>query len=387
MKYIFLFLSLCFSSVAVAQEYKIIFDKDLSPYSGSSMMISTYNFYKALDDKFLPSSYGKVNLKWRLGRVVKTGLNYVPASYLMVFQHEVFGHGYRGREFDFSYLGYNVRIDSGYTSFSASEYAALGTYQKTALTAAGLEANTILSQQIRQSWLQGQKLDNRDAMSYVLNQIEQVRYVYLTYSSNLYRGNDVTSYISLVNQYNGDSRLNMHKMRRYILWDLLDSGLFTSLYGIGKYIYDGTPAVSFKMIDIQGYEYLPAARTIFAPWGLEFQVQNFIRTPNHKLLQVNLRYGGHAALNSFGIDFMFAPIWQYKKFYFSNQVSIWRQPNLIYANAAVAKAQFGFADFISIEYKAFKNFGLVMDLGYKTAGFIQGFQLANDVILRFGCKW
>lgn len=382
---------LFFCSNIVAQQYKIILDEDLSPYAGASALGSTYNFYKYLDDRLVPSSAGKTGFGWGVARIGHLSVDYVISSYFMVFQHEVFGHGYRAREFDFSHIGYKINIASGATYFLYTDYYKLSIYQENALNAAGIEANTIFSQEIRQSFFADNKIDHRAATAYFLNQIEQLRYVYTTYddANYFYRdGNDINNYIVGVNNYYGNrSTLSNSKMRAYILTDLLDPTLYVSLYCLWEYIIRGTPQVDLLMFNINDYKYLPTARTILAPYGLEFQLQNFIKTPQQQLIQFNLRYGSNSNINTVGIDLNVTPIWRYKKFVFSNNLSLWRQPEMVYANAAVAHQKFGGADFVRVEYNASKKFSLLLDVGYKTMGFMQGFQLGNNYIIRAGCKW
>lgn len=371
-----------------AQKYYLLFDEDASPYEGASFFTSTYNFYKYLDDRFVLSSAGKTDLQWDLARAGHLAVNYALSSYFAVFEHEVFGHGYRAREFNFSAIGYDIHIASGATWYYSVDFNKLDIYQQNALNAAGMEANTVLSQEIRQPWFFSERIDNRDAMFYLLNQLGQLRYVYRTSANNIQDGNDINNYIRGVNRYYGNtSTLSNPKMRAYILADLLDPALYYSLYGLGKYLVAGSEHVKMYMFDIYGYQYLPTMRTILAPYGIEFQLQNFIKNKKEQLFQINLRYGSNEDINTFGIDFNVAPIWHYKKYEFANYFSVWRQPKLIYANAAVAKQALGFAEFARLKYHCTKKFALLVDMGYKTTGFLQGFILSNCAIVRLGCEW
>lgn len=379
-----LFLTTFFAS---AQEYQIVFDKYWSPYSGASITTSTYNFYKFIDDRYLPNGEGKTDMSWGFARIGKLSLDFILGSFLSTAQHEVFGHGYRAREFSFSDVGYRIGIGTGATYFLLSDYERLNLYQQNAMNAAGMEANVILSEQIRNPWFSKKTIDYRDGLLYTLNQLEQFQYAYVTHDTELTSGDDIVNYSRGVNQYYGNNNLSIGKIRTAVLWDLFDPALYYSLYSIGEFLVNGTPTATLGMIPIQGYQYLPAGRTILAPWGLEFALQNFIITPEKSLLQVNLHYGNNSNLSSWGIDVNFKPIYKRDRWIIGNQLSIWVQPSMSYANAALTHKKFGFAEFINFEYKTNNTFSFIGDLGYKTAGFMQGFILSNNFIVRIGFKW
>lgn len=381
------------SSISTAQDYQILFDQYESPYAGSTYFISGYNFYKYFDDQYIPSSQGQTDFFFASARIGKLSFEYILSSYFTVFQHEVFGHGYRAREFDFSKISYTIKIDSGSTYFTLNEYNQLNTYQQNAFIAGGLEANSVLAQKIRAPWFTNKIIDNRDALFYLLNQLEQVRYIYLTPRQDLsgQDGNDINAYINGINKYyNNRSQigvLSINKLRTAILWDLLDPTLYYSIAELATYIYNGQPNINMFMLDVNQYKYLPIAHTILAPYGLEFQVQNILKTPSNKFMQLNLRYGSNSFINTFGIDFNILSIWEYKNIIVGNNFSVWRQPKMVYANALVARSSIGFADFISLQYKISKQLSLLTDLGYKTTGYLPGYMLSNAIILRLGCKW
>mgnify|MGYP007060759619 CR=1 FL=1 len=114
--------TLClFASLGAAQQYQVILDRNLSPYSGASLMISTYNFGKYLEDAYTPEQNPNSSLRWAF-RTANVGIAYAINGYLMVTQHEVFGHGYRAREFGFKGVDYKIGYYTGATYFYRSDY-------------------------------------------------------------------------------------------------------------------------------------------------------------------------------------------------------------------------------------------------------------------------
>jgi hypothetical protein len=380
------------ATTAFSSEYSILVDKDWSPYAGVAINRSLFNAYKDLDDRYLPSTENRKNLLWSAVRLSKVGIDIAFGSFLMVNQHEIFGHGYRGREFKINGLSYKVNFFSGSTYFNLNSFRGAHINRMSAFVAGGLEANSILADNISQDWFANQQIDHRDAASYMMNRIAKINYVYITRESDLgaSNGNDVNYYITSVNSwYKGSvAPLTLGKMRSRMLWELLDLPLYYSLYSMGNYVYNGKPNVSMFMFDINGYKYLPTPRLLWAPWGTEWQVQNNILTPDKRYIQANIRYGKNSFINSYGIDLVIKPIWAYDQFEFGNKLNLWRQPQILVSDrASSALKKFGAAAYLTIDYKCNKNISVFSELGYKTSGFSQGDPLENSYVGRLGVKY
>lgn len=383
---IYLTLAIFFNSCFATND-SIIIDQYMSPYAGTALNLSILHTYMALDDKFLPSSAGKTNVSWVLGRSGKFILEDIFLDgFLMVFQHEVFGHGYRLREFDFSHISYAVRFGYGFTGFSDTEYYALSYPKQAAVSSGGMEADSVLSAQIRQNWVLDGKIDRRDAIFYLRTAMDQPEYIFGSVDSSFDNtSNDVNAYVQEVNAWYGNQQLTKNKLRNYAIWDLLDFNLYQSIYSIGMYLVVGSPNIDMLMLNIKNYKYLPTPRLLLTPYGPEFQLQNYVVTPSDKLLQINLRYGNNSDIQSYGIDFFMRPIYVYEDLTLYNKLYLWYQPKFLTQNTAVGvKKSLGLAEFLSADYKLYKAFSAFAELGYKTAGYIQGNPLGNSWVWRLG---
>ncbi len=386
-RFIFLLLLSCATCASLAQQYDFIIDRYASPYIGTKLNTSIYNAYKELDDIYLASSEGKQTFWWGLARLGKIiFMDGILSSYAMIAQHEFFGHGYRGREFGISGIGYKIAVTHGVTYFPIAQYNRLTYIQQAAISTGGMEATTILSQNVRQQWFLEQRIDRRDAELFVVSAMDQPNYIFGAKRDRTSVGNDVHAYIQEVNSWHGNTALSLHRLRKMAWWDMLDFTIYNAYYSICKYIIEGAFTSQLFMFEIQDYKYLPTTRTLLAPWGPEFQLQNHIVTPKHALWQVNLRYGRNSFINSFGIDVHMQPVYTYENFTFGNKFYLWRQPSLKYGSAAATKNIFGAADFVSVEYPVNKTFMWLGELGYKTAGFIQGDPLASSIVIRLGFR-
>lgn len=366
---------------------RIIVDQYLSPYAGTALNLSILHGYTWLDDKYLPSSAGKTDFLWVLGRSGKWLFeSIIICDFLMTDQHEYFGHGYRLREFHFSPISYSIGFGSGWTGFSEVQYNALSYPKQAAVAAGGMEADSILSAQIRQNWIIDGKIDSRDATFYFATTMDQPEYIFGSVDRSFGdSGNDVNRYVQTVNSWYGNNSLTKNKLRNYAIWDLLDLSLYQSIYSIGKYIVDGDHNIDTFMFNIKGHKYLPTPRLLLTPYGPEFKLQNYVVTPGNKLLQINIRYGNNSNIQSYGIDLFIQPIWSYKDFTFSNKVYLWYQPKFLEQNTAIGVSKgLGIAEFVAIDYKLYKSFSAFAELGYKTSGYIQGNPLGNSCVWRIG---
>jgi hypothetical protein len=363
------------------------YDKYWSPYSGASYMLFAYDSYKYLDDNLLPSSANKTNFGYQLGRFGKLFVEKIFTNVLTTIQHEVFGHGYRLREFGM-WAEYYVDLYGGSTYYYKNQYNQLNPNQQAAMNSGGLEAETVLGQQIFNNWLESESIDNRDTVFYYESQTSQIFYVYRTPTNLAYAsvGNDIASYIKSVNTWHQNpNAVTIGKMRKNILWDLLDPALYNGIYGaLVSYVIQGQLTEKLYMFELANYKYLPSARTLLAPWGLEYQIKNYIKTPKEQTIQVNLRYGNTATKKSYGLDLYINRLWTYKNFTFGNKLSLWNQPKLGMQSALQANNTWGIADYFTLDYQYNQILSLYSEIGYKTSGYIPGNPLEKGIVYALG---
>lgn len=387
MKKIFIISTLLLCSIRAGAD-SLIVDQYYSPYTGSALNLSAYHAYMKLDDRFLPSSEGKDSLGWTTARVGKLFIEYMLSSTLMVVQHEIFGHGYRAREYHFKPISYEIGIGWGSTGFSYEDFYSLSMPRRAALSAAGMEANAILSQEIRRGWMQNNVVDRREAILYLLTDLDQSEYILGTEDESTSPSNDVNGYVQDVNTWYGDSSLSKGKLRTYAIVDFLDPSLIMSFFSVGRYLVEGDPSVAMEMFDFGNYRYNFCGRLLLAPYGPEFQLQNYLSTPTLQFWQANVRYGNNSGVQSYGLDILTDKIWVYENWNFGNKFYIWRQPMFLQYNSGVdVPSRIGAAEFVNVRYKVHKNFAGYAEFGYKTAGYIQGIPLGNNWVWRFGVNF
>ncbi len=369
-----------------ARDVSVQIDQYYSPMVGGDLMITTMRGYQALDN-FIPTSAGDRSGPLILGRLAKlVVIEGTVVGLQMVTQHEVFGHGFRAREFHVP-THYHITPWSGATYLNAFKYNQLSLSEQAALETGGLEATTLLAKQLRNRWIKSDTIDSREAQLYFESNLDQTLYILNTrlYKDGRVAGNghDVVAYINTVNEWYQRPVLTACRLRKQVLLDFLDPYLFYSLYSMGNYIIDGEQSFEYPMINIGEYRYLPAARMVLAPYGPEYQLNNFIKGPEHTI-QAAIRYGNTGGRISSGLTLETTRLISSDLLTIDGRADVWNQPKLFRANAGLSRAAFGGALSLIARYKIASCVEIMGQAGYKTSGYIPGEVLKHSPILRIG---
>lgn len=369
---------------ARAEDFSLTIDKYYSPYMGANWMIAGLRGYQAIDDLVASGTVGNTSMCMSMIRFGKWALlDLSVANFASVLQHEVFGHGARAREFKLSDIGYHINLYRGKTTYSETGFDALNVNQKAAVSTGGVEATSILAQQLEQTWMRNNFIDSRAASMYLVNALDQTVYAFSTSSSTLHPDNDANAYISYVNQWQGNNNaLTPHKLKVSMLWSWLDPMLYLSAYSIVNYIWLGKPALDFDTLHIGESRFMPTTNVLFAPWGPEFQLRAHLVDPDNHYLGAFLRYGRTNGKESYGFDIWATPFATYDCWYLINKLSAWYQPHLMQPSST--KNKYGFAEFLGAYFKVAKGIYFNGELGYKVTGYLPGTPLARGVVWRVG---
>ncbi len=361
-------------------------DQYFSPMTGAEMIFSVLRTYQVLDDSF-PSTQGDSSYNAMVGRGAKFILEDLLIGLGIITQHEVFGHGFRAREFHMP-VKYSVSLFSGTTSFTLARYNRLAPLEKTAFIIGGMEANTILAKRMRDRWLKSQTLDIREAHLYLRSSLDQTFYILNAHRADKNgstSGNDVLGYVQELHAWHGKSVLTTRKLKNRVLLDFLDPYFFYSLYSTGRYIAEGIQRLEYPMIQVADYQYLPALRLVLAPYGIEYQWMNFVKGPQYDI-QAHLRTGNTGGLRSYAADIEVGRLFTFESVSFDGHLSVWRQPKLFEESAVQVKHALGAAASLVGKYRVMPRIELNGELGYKSTGFLPGEILRHSPILRVGFR-
>ncbi|MCI0382300.1 MAG: hypothetical protein L0207_04540 [Chlamydiae bacterium] len=389
--------------------YQAIADIDFSPYSGGEDIITVHRTLMLGEDKLVKRPPGITSIWRAMGRIGELILWDFANIYLMVVQHEIFGHGYRIRDLGSRYAKvekYSFFLDGAVTEFDVSEK--LTSSQAAAIAIGGVEATAILANRLRLKWLEGE-MDGRQATLYLWSQHDITTYTQSLdingpLSDDL-DGHDMGIYVFFLNATYPEGDLTKKQLKKIALINLADPFTYLSVYGWFHFAVTGNPA-KVPMIPIGEYRYLPSIRLGLAPFGPEYFVENFLVKDN-KPIYFYLKGGKYAGNTYYGAGIEQPYLLNWKGIDIGYRLDLWRQPNVIfkkgalqafelfdlssndipplYSSSTLNKKIFGFALSAILQKQIRESaFSLYLQPGFKTKGFLPGQALRTAPILRGG---
>lgn len=373
------------NALANSMEFNLSVDKYYSPYMGSDWIISGLHAYQGIDDIVASSTEGNTTTCMTMIRSGKWFFEFTLSSFAAVVQHEVFGHGARAREFNVPDIGYHINLYSGATTYPTEYFNSLDPNQRAMITAGGVEATSILSQQIEIDWIKEGAIDSRAATMYLVNSLDESVYAFGLDGNALHPDNDSYSYIGNVNIWFDKEALTPNKLKWAVAWNWLDPMLYLSTWSLFKYLWMGQSNFEFSTLHIGDTRFMPTTRTYLTPYGPEYNLLLNLYTPEKKYYGINLRYARTDGKTAGGIDLNVNPVKTNECFYIVNKISAWRQPHLLQNDTATNNtSKYGFGEFLAIYYRLAHGIYAKGELGYKLSGYIPGRQLSKGVYWSVG---
>jgi hypothetical protein len=318
-------------------------------------------------------------------------------SLLMVFNHEVFGHGARLRERFDGPIGYHFQAPSPYGGGGA--YTAFvfdrdpSPYEQLAVHGGGMEASSVAAALIADHALTRGEWRPRDALRYLTFELDTVSYVLSTDEAEE-SGQDVADFLHAYNDMAGAvgaPALTTRTLRRQALVGLANPLLAYSAYGIARYIWDGSTNVPVRMPSIAGVRYLPMFRYRLAPYGTEWSLVNELGG-RVRPMQIELRVGRAPRATPWGIRVRQRQIALGRGWRADGAIDLWRQPPAANSSFDLSKTDTRFGGEVRARIERALSpvpssahaATLVIDAGIKTSGFVAGEPLRGGLVLRAG---
>ncbi|MEN0006681.1 MAG: hypothetical protein AAF798_21180 [Bacteroidota bacterium] len=402
------FLVLCTSSKLAAQApYYLLYDEHQSAYANGENLLSLHRMMATVEDSLLQQTYfnERVNLGKSLGviyRLFKVTLLDAQLDVLFFLtQHEVFGHGYRFRQAGLTDNSYRISPafpygdGSGFARFGRNEgNRSISLPEETLMRMGGMEATTIMSQQLKDKWLINRQIYYRESLLYNLLFLDVSSYIFRSGETNLIEepGNDVLQYLVFTNQAYGNSSLGLEVLRLNDLEDrawvnLLNSYHLMAWYAFLKsYLWDGDTHFDLITIPIGKVEWIPAVRFGLTPFGSAIIVENDVLA-GQNIWSVGASIGDGILADYWGVS----TSWR-KQFNdnlaLTGQVAIWQQPAIELGGDFITVAEEGLGGRVLAKLDFFFRKGLDvgghLQVGVKTAGYFEGEALEEGLILRGG---
>ncbi len=356
----------------------LVFDEYFSPHVGASFARSLKGMYS----KALP--YDSERQSHRLLRLL-VELPVIDLN-LAVINHEVFGHGFRLREFNAKNIRYKIKFLSG----SAGSDTAFAINKRIGVTIGGIEASDVMAKQIRRDWQTSGSIALHEAPMYFAGSIDQLNYIYLTKDST---GHDINHYVSEINTLYGKNILTKRKLKQWASLGFLDPFLWYSMISMGEYVQSNQQSYAFPMLSLsQELKYLPGLRMVLTPHGPEAQFNNYFKYKDAVPFELSVNYGVLSERRSWSIALESSRLLTLEKtFDVGARFMVWKQPKIFDTDvnlitAAVKNKAGGLLTLLG-QYRVTKHAAVLMEAGYKTAGFAQAEKFKGSPIFRAGFRW
>lgn len=386
----------------------LMYDPGFTMRSGVEDLITLHSGLTWAEDRFIRTRwFSERTLFGKSAGVVCRFAKYylidVSVDYFMtVFAHEYFGHGTRYREFEIEDVHYGFDWPPPYGPGGGEASASIGPgvismQELTAILAGGIEAHsTMMNQLWSLRWTAKREIMYREASAYFWSWEIMFSYVQSTEDAlaAVVDDNDISNYIMLLNAHAGytdpDSLLmDIKYLKDRTMISLANPYLFYSLYAMLKtYLWDGSVSTEFPMLNVGGIEYLPSFRIGWAPFGIEYHMENFLRM-NNKVVWLDLRIGDQTFYKSWGgIGVLVKNFYENDRLSMDARLDMWKQPEIelgdprIYVGGGLGGG-FSVRSYYCFEGQS-SNIAAVLELGYKSPGFLEGYYLDSSPIIMFG---
>lgn len=377
--------------------------------SGAENTTTLHYQFSLIEDQIIGTSWlSEETIPGKLlgvaGRTLKFSFLDMPLDYFtVVLLHEWYGHGSRYREFGISDVeyGYGWPPPYGEGHGFASHYSRpdeVSTQERLGIWIGGLESEQVLNRTMRQRWMLTGEQHYREGWLYFWS--FQNIMAYVADAIDLVEGqsgfNDPQAYIFYLNADRGFVDLDEYP---YTLDDLkrmnersaLDPFLWFSLYNnFINYLWGGRTSSSIPRLRFGQVEYLPAVHMTLTPFGVETHIQNYL-VYDEVLYMLNFRFGDESYYRSWGgLGFLASYPFSRSKYSADLSIDVWKQPSLqLNAGRSVTDGGLGAAVSLRSYYQipeANKPIKAIFEIGYKSAGFLEGYPLAASPILMIGLQ-
>ncbi|PCI93008.1 hypothetical protein COB11_06120 [Candidatus Aerophobetes bacterium] len=391
--------------------YELMIDRYMSPYAGAEDLLTLYRSVEKKEDMLLPPKDLPSRRFWpTVGRWAELSLFWDPLARLTVtLQHELFGHGYRVRSLkDTQFCG--IKVDwplpygasGGATGFNYREEIKASDILSVVI--AGSESEYILANTLNSKWTSDGTIDARVAKLYTNTKLGTLQYAYATKQKDVKgsenSGNDIISYIRLVNAIYPDDHMSLSKVRKAMRWNLVDATIYNAMFASWYYIFTGKKSPHWMIPLGKELYYLPSISTHLAPYGIEYSFDNYLRYKDRAIFAY-FKSGSYAGLSYGGFGLQYDEMFKFSSVSYGIRLHTFLQPRFTTslklmdlekgkkpspkARANLESLRPGGALSIISKYRINDTYTFFYsDIGVKTAGYIPGFQLKGGPVVRIG---
>jgi hypothetical protein len=401
-------------SEAAEVPYTFVLDRYQSPRMGSELLLSLHRMAWSWGDKILKPSWSPENsvpdkalgLTYRLAKSVF--LDHLFDTYVLQAQHEYFGHGARLREY--GYRESQFRFNWPFPFGDGSAVTIRGPpppgrmvtpHEHLAMFGGGVESTAVMADALRTTWLKRGAIHYRETLLYLLSFNDDAFYIWQTdpgTENGATSANDILRYLNMLHTWETvsggqSSGPSLGQLSNQAFINLLNPFQYYALYTyLFTYLWAGGSDLIFPMIRIGNLGYLPAFRFGLTPFGSEYLSEHLF-VLDEVILQGSLKLSHPACPQSFwGLSLKAFDLNLSSRWVLDASADVWHQPQLEVGGSSLRKRPGGLGGaFQATLFHRVRGPGgaplkILLNLGYKTAGYVEGERLDRGLILRVGIR-
>ncbi len=383
--------------------YFLQYDKNFSPKVGAENLLTLHKIFYQTENHYLPPTItteenftGKIcNISYRLSKTIL--LDNIIDHFLVLTQHEVFGHGSRFREFGYTENSFTLSLFPPFGDGHGVVYAGknenernISLDEEIAISIGGMEANDIFATTLVNKWMNKGTIHYRETILYLFSANDITHYILATKIFNRNEeGNDIRSYIS--DQKSKGNDIELENLTQQIFLQSINPFQWYSFYTyFVTYLIEGKETLEIPTLHIGNWNYLPLLKMQLTPFGTEVSLENYFSQKNC-VWNVELRKRISGKENFFGLGINVINLWTTERWKFNTSVNFWKQPSLTLGGKTLETIPqgFGVAGFFDMQYKFLHTTPVYsfLQIGYKTPGFLKGEILQKGIIARIGISF
>jgi len=393
------------SSPAAAQQLasEALFDPDLTVGAGATISATIGTLVAHAEDRGIPDRlFDEPGAPRRTANVTYRFLKHVffdapQEELLLVFNHEVFGHGGRLRERFHGPIEYHIEVPAPYGGGAGSTLFVLDReptpYELLAVSAGGMESTSVVASIVAERAFIDGRMNPRDALRYLIFEYDTQGYIASTDANGEEPGHDVGDFLRTYNELAvtaGASALTTRQLRRESLAGLANPMGAYALFGIARYWWNGNTEIGVPTLSIAGVRYLPLVRYRLTPYGTEWSLVNALGG-RVRSMEIELRVGRSPLETPWGIGVRQRSVAKLAGWTVDAAVDVWRQPPV--AGTDPRQVAFdlrtgtrvrGRASHPVIPWFSASRASLVVEVGAKSPGYVPGEPLRGGIVARAG---
>ena len=392
------------SSPAAAQQLasEALFDPDLTVGAGATISATIGTLVAHAEDRAIPDRlFDEPDARRRTANVTYRFLKQIffdapQEELLLVFNHEVFGHGGRLRERFHGPIEYHIEVPAPYGGGAGSTSFVLGReptpYERLAISAGGMESTSVVASIVAERALVDGRMHPRDALRYLIFEFDTQGYIASTDAEGDEPGHDVGDFLRTYNELAasaGAPGLTPRQLRRESLAGLANPVGAYALFGIARYWWNGATDIGVPTLSIAGVRYLPLVRYRLTPYGTEWSLVNALGG-RVRPMEIELRIGRSPLETPWGIGVHQRSVARWGGWTVDAAADMWRQPPIAGTDPRRVEVDLRTGTRVRgrvshpVKWSSTYGASLIVEVGAKSAGYVPGEPLRGGVVARAG---